>query len=61
MRMLDTLAVTNEDDSVETILIKVYDVDRHYKDEHEAQTISDATEFMLDQSITQGRFSITIK
>lgn len=61
MRMLDTLAVTNTDESVETILIKAYSVDHKYRDECEASTISEATDFMLNQSITQGRFSITIK
>lgn len=61
MKMLDTLAVTNTDESVEQILIKVYDVDHHFKEEHEAQTIDEATEFMLEQSVTQRKFSITIK
>lgn len=61
MRMLDTLAVTNNDKDIDLIFIEVYSVDMNKQTEGEFDKIDDAVEFMLDCSPTQEKFSVTLK
>lgn len=61
MRMLDTLTVTNTSEDINKILIEVYSLDMNKQTEGEFTTVEDATDFMLDCSPTQERFSITLK
>lgn len=60
MRMLDVLAVTNTSEDINQIEIESYSLDHHKKDEGRFHTVEKATDFMLEQSVSKRKFSITL-